>query len=145
MVDARIIQYRQAAAAMKQGRFDVAVPVEPDDEVGRLGQALLELEHVLERQFEQMRKLVQITARVNAGLMLDDVLNYVFESFRPLIPYDRIGFSLIEEDGRLVRARWARTDAPEIKIHAGYAARLEGSSLKRILEAGQPRDRKSVV
>ncbi len=74
MVDDRIIKYREAAAAMKQGRFDIPVPV-GDDEVGQLGKALLELERVLERQFEEMQMLAQVTAKVNAGLMLDEVLN----------------------------------------------------------------------
>ncbi len=139
MVDPRIVQYYQAAIAMQRGQFNVPVPTSPEDEVGQLGQALVELGRMLEREFERMQLLARITAEVNAGLMLDDVLNHVYESFRPLIPYDRIGFSLLEEGGTLVRARWARSEAIEMRIVAGYSAPLHGSSLQRIIETGQPR------
>ena len=139
MVDPRITRYRDAALAMKQGRFIVDVPVGQEDEVGQLGKALGELGRVLEAQFEQIQALARITERVNAGLILDEVLSYVFESFRPLIPYERIGFSLLEDHGRIVRARWARSDAPEMKITAGYSQPIAGSSLQQIIQTGRPR------
>ncbi len=138
MVDARILQYRDAAIAMKNGQFDLKA-LNGKDEIGQLGQALTDLGAVLEKQFDRMRTLSQITAQINAGLTLDEVLNQVFESFRSIIPYDRIGFSLLEEDGQVVRARWARSDAPEIKLAIGYSARLAGSSLQQIVETSQPR------
>ena len=137
--DPRISRLREAAAAMKAGRFDVDVPVVPDDEVGRLGRALGELGRTLERQFAQMRALAGVTAQVNAGLLLDEVLDQVYASFRPLIPYDRIGFSLLEQDDEVVRARWARSDATEMKIGRGYSARMAGSSLERVMATGEPR------
>ena len=138
MLDPRIPQYRAAAAAMKMGHFDVKVPV-GDDEVGQLGQALVELGRVMEQQFGQIQTLSRVTAQINAGLILDEVLNQVYESFRPLIPYDRIGFSLLEEDGQIARSRWVRSDAPDIKIGVNYSGRMAGSSLQRIIETGQPR------
>jgi len=46
---------------------------------------------------------------------------------------------LLEEDGQVARARWARSDAPQVKIEVGYSARLAGSSLQKIIETGQPR------
>lgn len=138
MLDPRIPQYREAAAAMKMGHFDVQVPT-GDDEVGQLGQALVELGRVMEQQFGQIQILSQVTAQINAGLILDEVLNQVYESFRPLIPYDRIGFSLLEEDGQTARSRWVRSDAPNIKIGVNYSGRMAGSSLQQIIETGQPR------
>ena len=138
MLDPRILKYRDAAAAMKMGHFDVKVPV-GEDEVGQLGQALVELGRLMEQQFGQIQTLSQVTAQINAGLILDEVLSQVYESFRPLIPYDRIGFSLLEEDGQLVRSRWVRSDAPHIKIGVHYSGRMAGSSLQRIIETGQPR------
>jgi signal transduction histidine kinase len=139
MVDPRIIQYREVAVAMQRGEFHVQVPGGPEDEVGQLGRALLDLGRTLESEFERMQMLARITAEVNAGLMLDDVLNHVYDSFRPLIPYDRIGLSLLEENGVLVRARWSRSEAVNMKIVSGYAAPLQGSSLQKIIETGQPR------
>ena len=106
MTDPRISRLREAATAMQSGRFDVEVPDTPEDEVGQLGRALSELGRTLERQFSQMRTLAGVTAQINAGFLLDDVLDQVYASFRPLIPYDRIGFSLLEQDDQVVRARW---------------------------------------
>ena len=138
MLDSRISQYRNAAIAMKMGHFDVDVPA-GEDEVGQLGQALTELARVMKQQFDQIQMLYQVTAQINAGLILDQVLDQVYESFQPLIPYDRIGFSLIDQDSGTVQAHWARTNAREVKLPVGYAAKLEGSSLQQIIETGQPR------
>jgi signal transduction histidine kinase len=139
VTDPRILQLREAAAAMGAGRFDVDVPVQPADDLGQLGRALAALGRALEGQFAQMRALSRVTAQINAGLLLDEVLDRVYESFRPLIPYDRIGFSLLEQDDQVVRARWARSDGAEMKLGRGYSARLAGSSLQPLLSTGQPR------
>jgi hypothetical protein len=56
-----------------------------------------------------------------------------------IIPYDRIGFSLLDKNNTELRARWARSKAPEVKLKTGYSASLEGSSLEKILKTGQPR------
>jgi signal transduction histidine kinase len=138
-IDPRILKLREAAAAMRAGRFDVDVPFDPEDEVGQLGRALVELGQALESQFSQMRALSQVTARINAGVLLDEVADRIFDSFRPLIPYDRIGLSLLEQDDTVARARWARSDFAEIKLPKGYSAALAGSSLERVLATGEPR------
>ena len=139
MVDERLVHYRKAAESMKQGIFDVILPIGDEDEIGRLGKELLELGKILETKFEEMKTLQVVTEKINAGLFLNDVLNHVYESFRSIIPYDRIGFSLLEEDGGIVRARWARSEAPTMKITDGYRQQLEGSSLQKIITTGNPR------
>jgi signal transduction histidine kinase len=90
-------------------------------------------------RYEQLRSLVRVTEKINAGKLPDEVLNHVFDSFADLVPYDRIGFSLIEPDGETARAVWARTRAREIKLAQGYRARLDETSLRRILESRRPR------
>jgi signal transduction histidine kinase len=137
--DPRILKYVKAAIAMKQGSFNISLSKEGADDVAELGAALEDLARSLEKRFEEIRNLTNITTHINSGMLLDDVLNYVFESFRPLIPYDRIGCALIEENGIVVRANWARSDAHNMEITKGYAAPMEGSSLQTIMETGQPR------
>ena len=139
MIDPRIIKYRDIAAAMKKGMFDFEVPAGPKDEIGQLGQALLELGHALKKQFDQFHLLCKVTAQINAGLTLDEILNQIFASFKSLIPYDRVGLSLLEENGRVVRAQWVRSNTATVNITPGYTARMEGSNLQRIVETGQPR------
>ena len=139
MIDPRITEYRNAANAMINGKFDVEVPIIKEDELGLLGKELLELGHTLEKKFGEINMLASVTQQVNAGLILDEVLEQVYETFRPLIPYNRIGFSLLEQDGKVVRARWAKSDAPEMFITGGYDAQMQGSSLQKIIETGAPR------
>jgi K+-sensing histidine kinase KdpD len=137
--DPRILKYVDAARAMKQGSFHVSISKEGTDEVAQLGAALEDLAHALEKRFEEIRTLMNITMQINSGMLLDEVLNFVYESFRPIIPYDRIGCALIEDKETIVRAYWARSDAREMVITKGYTAPLEGSSLQTIMETGQPR------
>lgn len=139
MVDARIPQYRDATLEMARGRFNVRVPVVPPDEVGMLGEAILELGTALERKFSEVRQMLRVTEQVNTGVMLDEVLTHIYASFRTLLPYDRIGCSLLEDGGRTLRAVWSRTDSESPGIPVGYAAPMEGSSLQEILDTGRPR------
>ena len=138
-VDPRILKYVGIAQAMKHGSFTFDLSKEGTDEVAELGTALEELARSLEKRFEEMKTLTDITTRINSGMLLDEVLNYVFESFRPVIPYDRIGCALIEENGKVVKAYWARSDTPLMEITKGYASSLEHSSLQTIMQTGQPR------
>jgi signal transduction histidine kinase len=137
--DPRILKYVENAHAMKQGSFNIKFSKEGSDEVAALGAALEDLARTLEKRFDEIKKLAEITTHINSGMLLDDVLNYVFGSFRPIIPYDRIGCALIEENGKVVRAYWARSDASDMVITKGYEAPLEGSSLQTIMQTGQPR------
>ncbi len=139
MGDERIARYRQAAEALRTGRYDVEIPTAGDDELAQLGAALAELAAALGRRAERAATLARITQRINEGLVLDDVLNLVYDSFFSLIPYDRIGLALLEEDRTVVRARWARSEASEIKLALGYAAPLAGSSLEAVMRTGRPR------
>jgi hypothetical protein len=140
MTDDRLSKYYNAALAMKEGHFNVEVPIAPEtDDVSKLGKALAELGDSLEQKFYEMEKLFKVTEEINAGLLLDDVLNHVYDSFRSIIPYERIGVSLLVDGNKTVRARWARSEAPKKKIKVGYLAQLAGSSLNHIIETGQPR------
>jgi signal transduction histidine kinase len=138
----RISQYIEATERLKRGEFDVIVPdISPIDDLGRLGQALVDLAQTLENRYRQLQKLVELTSDINAGLWLDNILEKVYENFLEFIPYNRIGFSLIEQskDQPIVRAYWAKTDQPDMKIGKGYSAPLAGSSLETIIKTGQPR------
>ena len=139
MTDPRIDRYYEAARQMQAGDFYVQIPSGPTDEIGRLGEALQELALALDHRFQEAHMLARVGEQINAGLVLDEVLNSVFESFRPIIPYNRIGFALLDENDTVVRAHWARSDAPMPKIYKGFSAPLQGSSLQQIMATGRPR------
>lgn len=106
---------------------------------GPLDNAFRRLAAQLEQQALETEKINQITANINAGLLLDDILELVYHDFRHVIPYNRIGFALIENDGRTVRAYWAKSDQPALRLTKDYAAELAGSSLETIIATGRPR------
>jgi len=136
--DPRIRHYRQAIETLGAGRFDVEVGAGGDDQIADLGRAIDELAHTLKGRLGLLTTLASVTEKVNSGMTLDEVLGFVYGSFQPLIPYDRIGMALIE-DGDVVRARWARSSASEIHLGLGYTAPLQGSSLQQIIASGEPR------
>ncbi|RPI34161.1 MAG: GAF domain-containing protein [Chloroflexota bacterium] len=137
--DVRIQQYLAAVKGLIRGEYDIQIPTGSLDDTGCLGEALMELGQWIRKHGLEMEELQLITVDINAGLTLEDILEKVYAGFRNIIPYNRIGFSLIEENGQVVRAHWARTDLPTMLISKGYQASLAGSSLKLILETRQPR------
>jgi len=92
----------------------------------------------LRRREAEVDRLLHITEQINIGVSLDETLDFVYDAMHDVIPYNRIGFSLINDDGRNVVARWARSDR-EMQLTGGYHAPLEGSTLKTILDTGRPR------
>jgi serine phosphatase RsbU (regulator of sigma subunit)/hemoglobin-like flavoprotein len=87
---------------------------------------------------EELRHLHELVEQINRGLDLEDVLNYVYEQFRDVIPYNRIGFATIDEKKNTAVARWSRSDRP-VRLDPPYEARLQGSTLALIVETGSPR------
>jgi diguanylate cyclase (GGDEF)-like protein len=98
-----------------------------------------ELQNLVDLRTQEVRSLGSLTEKINSGVGLDEVLEYVWESFRAVVPYNRIGFAEVDGGTETVRAVWARSDASEIKIGTGYSAPIASTSLGRILETGKPR------
>ncbi len=139
MMDPRIQQYTDAARRMKNGDFAVDVSLAPQDEITQLGQSLLELGKAFELKTKEINTLARLTEQANAGLRLEDTLNLIYDSFKEIIPFDRLSLSILENEGSLVKARWVRSELAAHVIQSGYSAPLEGSSLKEILSSGCPR------
>jgi diguanylate cyclase (GGDEF)-like protein len=137
--DPRVRRYREVAEALRQGQFDVSIPIGARDEVAKLGRALKALARTLKTQSEHTALLAKITQKLNEGLVIEDVLDDVYESFFSLIPYDRIGLAMMEAGNAVVRAHWARSEATQIKLPLGYSASLANSSLAEIIRTGKPR------
>lgn len=140
--DARIAALAEAAERLAHGQREglADLHVTPDDDpVGRIGSALAALARSLDGEYAELSRLDALTARVNQGLLFEDVLNGIYESFRDIIPYNRIGCALLGDGGRVLTAQWARTDQPVVRLGKGYSAPMAGSSLQRILETGEPR------
>lgn len=134
-----ISEYQAAIHAMRNGKFDVSVPINLGDEIGKLGSELNGLARELEKKFDEAVKVREISEEITAGLFLDDVLSRVYGSFRALIPYNRMGCALLNNEKKEATAFWAKTDASKVQLKVGHTAVMTGSSLQQIIETGQPR------
>ena len=92
----------------------------------------------LRHREEQLAKLGKISEQINLGLTLDEVLSFLYEELREVIPYNRIGVAFIEDGSGLVVADWTKSDRG-VLLKRGYKAPLAGSTLQTIAETGKPR------
>lgn len=124
---------------MKAGKYDIPMPLLVGDELDSLGVELLELAKRLEYQEAEVQQINMLTSQINAGLLLEEILENVYKDFRTIIPFDRIGFSVVEEKSYTVKAIWMKSELPVVYLGKGYEATLHGSSLEEILKTGRPR------
>lgn len=137
----RLSLYIDAIRKLKEGDFSISFPDEMTDNAFiDFESELLQLATWLEVRFTEFSKLQEISTEICQGSLLDDVLERIYNTFKQVIPFDRIGCALISNDQQTVKAHWAKTDQPEkIKLAHGYTSPLAGSSLESILHSQQPR------
>ncbi len=92
----------------------------------------------MHRRVRELEELVRLTSVIGSGLLLEEVLDRVYEGFDGIIPFDRIGFALLDDDD--VVARWERTRPGfEPKLTQGYRLPVRETSLGAVLEGRRPR------
>jgi signal transduction histidine kinase len=137
------LMLKSAIEMLTAGEYEqvLAMPGLADvtDELAALDAALKELAQALQAQRVLQQKLDTISARWNAGFLLEEVLENAYHDFKDIIPYNRIGLALLEDGGQVARSWWAKSDLPEVRLGPWYAAPVAGSSLERVLQTGQPR------
>jgi len=141
-VDDRISFYRRVLAQMMQGEFPRVIPADPCTEIDQFGTSLALFNRELDHRFAEARALVELTAEINEGLFVEEVLDHVFDTFSNLVPYTRIGFSLLEDhkvQGRIIRTDWLRSESGNIRIHKNYSQPLIQTTLGGLIESGKPR------
>lgn len=83
--------------------------------------------------------LLALSADLNRGADLDHVLTNFYCGFKSHVPFDRIGVSLISDDGSTVRSIWAKSEYQPLLLGLGYQSPLAGSTLQTIIETQKPR------
>ncbi len=139
MDNSRLDELIIALEKMIRGNYHPELSIKDSDEYEKLAIAISSVGESFENRCKEQRTLASITEKINDGLLLPDILDHVFESFREIIPYDRIGIALIDADKGLVRACCTRSDAKTIKISNGYSSPILSSSLAAIIDTGEPR------
>lgn len=142
--DPRIARYRELLGLLETGRPEDALSKSPstidgDDQIAQLGESIIAVAESLSTRFERDRQIAEISKELVSGLYLDQVLDHLYESFRDVIPYDRVGCALLSDAGTELVSRWARSDGQDPLLKAGYSAPMAGSSLQTIFDTGEPR------
>ncbi len=92
-------------------------------------------------QAQLLLVLNAINNKLLTGTSYEKLLDLVFDSLDLVIPYDRIGIAIVEGENNetLLSLKWVRSKVSATHLNRPYSAPVNGSSLQKILEAGEPR------
>lgn len=83
-------------------------------------------EQAAEARSEELGGLFSLTAAINAGRSVSEILDGIFDTFDQLVPYDRIEYASLEEEGNVLCTRWVRTRYQETVLKEGHVYRRSG-------------------
>ena len=107
--------------------------------LSRLGRELRLLADTISRREAETQKLFDIIHEVERGVLVEDVLEKIYDGFAGLIPYERIGCAFLSDDGATLTAYWAKSKLGAVQLTKGYSQSMSGSSLVNILHTHLPR------
>jgi len=105
--------------------------VASDDEIGELIKSYNELQG-------RASTVESLINKLGEKDHFEDILDFIFKSFKPFIPYNRIGIAVLSSDQTQIRALSARSDRA-VKLGKNYTLNLSETSLESIIESGEPR------
>lgn len=135
--DKSLDPYLLVVRAMQDGNYSPAFPEGTLSDP--LGIELRILAATLEQRCSEVELLQNIMHEVASGLLVDDVLDRIYERFHSIIPYNRMGLALLSEDRTTLTQCWLRSDADEVILRRGFSAPIGNSSLQQVMATGQPR------
>ena len=86
---------------------------------------------------DEAERLFRISARVNAGLSVEEILDAVFEEFRPILPYDRMEYAHVGKGGTRLTTAWVRTTYEPVVLGVGHIVEHE-SPIREIADPQAP-------
>lgn len=83
--------------------------------------------------------LDRINQKVAAGETLKDIIDFLFNETRAIMPCDRIGIGFLEENNTRLTLYYVVTSYTPVYLDTGYSSDIRGSSLSTIFNTGTPR------
>lgn len=123
----------------QQQREQTQTPSQSKDDLSELDKLLHRLPDVVQTKMKLNEIFNSIHLKLNQGQSYENILDSIFNSLDPLIPFVRIGIALLENNNQDIRLYWVKSKLPIKALHKGYVAKLADSSLKKIFITGEPR------
>ncbi len=73
--------------------------------VGNLN-PIAKLELDIDQRFAGLRRLLELTDRIDPGVLLDETFRQIEEMCKARVPFDSIEFSLLDDLGDRLTRRW---------------------------------------
>ncbi len=116
---------------------DAPGPLKPQEILAQTNTSLLEIQ----RRDQELCMLLSIIKKIHEGNSFENIMEYIYESFHRLIPYDRIGVALINHEQETISSRWARLRTGVLKLDENYTVFLKHSSLGEMAKKNSPEPR----
>ncbi len=78
------------------------------------------------------RTIMEISSAIHTGTTLDEMFEIIFDQLKRIIPYDRIGLSLLDEKQEHLTVVKVRSDNP-VQLNKGYRIRFKHTTLPVLL------------
>lgn len=130
---------RSVVRALRDDAQAPPLVLDIDSPLKGLADELADLSHTLEQRERRLLDLFDAVAEMAHGVHLEEVLEHIYDGFRGVIPFDRIGCAFLTRNGRAAQAFWAKSTLGATHLANGYAQPLAGSSLEAVLQTRQPR------
>lgn len=92
--------------------------------------------------FYKLDNIIELISHINKNISFQDILDYIYNSFRVFIPYVHIGIALLGEDQNTLVSSYTISD-PDLgnlpQKLVGLQAELRSTSLGNVIRQGQPR------
>lgn len=82
--------------------------------------------------------ITEINKRLGSGAAVESTLEFVFDSLSLIIPFDRIGIALLDENEQRLRLSWVQSKVGVKHLRVNYAAPLS-ESLREVFLSGRSR------
>lgn len=87
---------------------------------------------------EERAILDHINLKVAGSKSLDEILDFIFEEIKKIIPCDRIDVAFIEEDNQRMVTQFVRADYEPVYLKKGFASDIIGGSIQNVFLSGMP-------